>query len=128
MADDTTEAAPVYGVMAEFRNAPALLHAAERAYREGYRRLDAFSPLPVHGLAEAMGHTDKKVQRSVLAGGVTGAMPVFAVLLDGDDRGHRRHHVGLRAQRRRSPAEQLAGLHRADLRDHDSLRGDHGRW
>lgn len=81
MAHETTQATPVYGVMAEFKNAGALLHAAERTYREGYRRMDAFSPFPVHGLAEAMGHTDKHVQRAVLGGGVLGAMAGFSLCL-----------------------------------------------
>jgi hypothetical protein len=74
MIDDTTQATPFYGVMAEFRDSTALLHAAERAYRDGYRKLDAFSPFPVHGLAEAMGHKDKLVQLLVLAGGIAGAI------------------------------------------------------
>jgi hypothetical protein len=74
MAHEPTQPAPAYGVLAEFKDAGALLHAAERTYREGYRRMDAFSPFPVHGLAEAMGHADEHVQRSVLAGGVLGAM------------------------------------------------------
>ncbi len=46
----------IYGLMAEFdRAADDLLRAAGRIYREGYRAIDAFSPVPIHGLAEAMG-------------------------------------------------------------------------
>jgi len=70
---------PIYGVMAEFKSAGALLHAAERAYRDGFRRLDAFTPFPVHGLAEAIGHHDKHVQKAVLGGGVAGAIGGFSL-------------------------------------------------
>ena len=44
----------VHGLMAEFQNADALLEAAKKTYAAGYRRLDAFTPLPVHGLSEAV--------------------------------------------------------------------------
>lgn len=74
MAHDQQEKTPTYGLMAEFPSASALLHAAERTYGEGYRRIDAFTPFPVHGLAEAMGHHDKTVQRLVLLGGIAGAL------------------------------------------------------
>jgi hypothetical protein len=74
MAHDHNEKTPIYGLMAEFPSAGALLSAAERAYGEGYRRIDAYSPFPIHGLAEAMGHRDKMVQRTVLLGGIAGAL------------------------------------------------------
>ena len=45
----------IYGLMAEFDGPEALLEAAQRAYAEGYRRMDAYSPFPVDGLAEAIG-------------------------------------------------------------------------
>jgi hypothetical protein len=63
-----------YGLMAEFPDTDALLSAARRAYEAGYRRLDAFTPVPVHGLAEAMGHHDRKVQLAVLGAGVCGML------------------------------------------------------
>ena len=74
MAHEHQEKTPTYGLMAEFPSAASLLGAAERTYAEGYRRIDAFSPFPVHGLAEAMGHRDKAVQRTVLIGGIAGAL------------------------------------------------------
>lgn len=73
MAHEIHEPTGSYGVMAEFPSAASLLHAAERAYAAGYRKLDAFSPFPVHGLAEAMGHRDRTVQVLVLLGGIAGA-------------------------------------------------------
>ena len=75
----STPSTPIYGVMAEFRSADALLEAGGRAYREGYRVLDAFSPIPIHGMAEAIGQADKKVQRAVLAGGLAGMAGGFGL-------------------------------------------------
>lgn len=46
----------IYGVMAEFEDEEALLEAARRAYGAGYREMDAFTPFPVDGLAEVLGH------------------------------------------------------------------------
>ena len=48
---------PLYGVMAEFTDAERLLEAARLAYEQGFRHLDAYSPVPVEGLAEAIGFT-----------------------------------------------------------------------
>jgi hypothetical protein len=64
----------IYGLMAEFKDATQLLEAARRVYQQGYRHVDAFSPFPIHGLADAIGKTDKKVQRTVLAGGIAGLL------------------------------------------------------
>jgi hypothetical protein len=69
----------IYGVMGEFRGPEQLLAAARRAYAEGYRRLDAYSPFPVHGLAEAIGQADRKVQMAVLGGGVVGLVGGFGL-------------------------------------------------
>jgi len=37
----------MYGLLAEFEEPEALLEAAGRAYQEGYRKLDAYSPFPL---------------------------------------------------------------------------------
>lgn len=63
-----------YGMLAEFASPHELLHAAEQAYAEGYRELDAYSPAPVHGLAEAMGFRKTRVPLIVLLGGIAGAI------------------------------------------------------
>ncbi len=44
----------IYGILAEFDSADELLAATEKTFAEGYRKMDAYSPYPVHGLAEAM--------------------------------------------------------------------------
>jgi len=63
--------------MAEFDGPEALLDAAKRAYSEGYRRLDAFSPLPIEGLAEAVGFHRTGLPAIVLAGGLIGCCGGF---------------------------------------------------
>jgi hypothetical protein len=64
----------LYGLMAEFESPEELLAAAQRAYREGYRRLDAHSPFPIHGLAEAIGVRRTWLPLLVLIGGLLGAL------------------------------------------------------
>lgn len=65
---------PLYGVMAEFDDPGGLLDAARRAYEAGYRRMDAYSPFPVHGLAEAIGFRRTHLPLLVLVGGIAGGV------------------------------------------------------
>jgi hypothetical protein len=68
---------PVYGLMAEFTNPEALLAGARRAYAEGFRRMDAFTPFPVEGLAEAIGFHKTGIPLIVLIGGIIGCVGGF---------------------------------------------------
>jgi hypothetical protein len=43
-----------YGLLAEFDTPTQLVHAAQSAYDEGYRRMDCYTPYAVHGAAAAM--------------------------------------------------------------------------
>jgi Protein of unknown function (DUF3341) len=70
---------PTYGLIAEFASAAALLRAARSAHGAGYRRVGAYSPMPVEGLAEAMGPEDHRVAMLALAGGVVGGVSTFAL-------------------------------------------------
>ncbi|MGH7991547.1 MAG: quinol:electron acceptor oxidoreductase subunit ActD, partial [Limisphaerales bacterium] len=45
----------LFGLVAEFDSAAAVLRAAEKVRDAGYRRWDVFSPFPVHGLDKVMG-------------------------------------------------------------------------
>jgi Protein of unknown function (DUF3341) len=65
--------ASVYGLLAEFDSPEDLVAAGERAYADGYRRLDAYTPFPVHGLAEAIGFRTNRLPLLVLIGGIVGA-------------------------------------------------------
>jgi hypothetical protein len=64
--------AKTYGIMAEFRTAADILHAAEKVRDAGFRRWDAFTPFPVHGLDRAMGLKNSKVGWFSFLGGVVG--------------------------------------------------------
>jgi hypothetical protein len=50
-----SDADQVYGLLAEFSNPGALLHAAEAVREEEYQHFDTYSPFPIHGMDEAMG-------------------------------------------------------------------------
>jgi ActD protein len=68
-----------YGLLAEFRDPQTLLEAVRQARREGYRRMDAFSPYPVDGLAEALGVRATVVPLIVLVGGLLGGAGAYAL-------------------------------------------------
>lgn len=79
MAHDRAPAPPFYGLMAEFDSAQELLGAAERVREAGYTKADAFSPFPIHGLAEALGFRERSVAPIVLMGGITGALAGYGL-------------------------------------------------
>ena len=63
---------PLYGLLAEFENPEELLAAVRKAREAGYRRLDAFTPFPVEGLADALGFHATRVPLIVFIGGLIG--------------------------------------------------------
>jgi len=71
------ERIPLYGLMAEFGTPEALLDAARRSSREGFKRMDAYTPFPVDGLAEAIGFRRTRVPLIVLIGGIAGCLGGF---------------------------------------------------
>lgn len=64
----------LYGLMVEFVEHDQLLDAAKRAYGAGYREMDAYSPFPIDGLAEALGHEFSAVPFITLLGGMAGGL------------------------------------------------------
>jgi hypothetical protein len=64
----------LYGLMAEFATPDELLEAARAAHRAGYTRMDAYSPYPVEGLAEAIGFRQTRIPMVVLIGAIIGAV------------------------------------------------------
>ncbi len=71
---------PLFGLMAEFRTPTDLVAAAHRAYTAGYRRMDAYTPFPVDGLADAIGaHGRGRLPALVLLGGLAGAVGGYAL-------------------------------------------------
>jgi len=77
MPRDTTST--VYGVMAEFDDPNALVAAAHRAYHEGFRRMDAYSPFPIEELGEALGTRHTRLPLIVLIGGLCGGIGGYAL-------------------------------------------------
>ncbi len=61
------------GLLAEFDGPEALLAAAEKVRDAGYRRWDAHSPYPIHGIERAMGIRPTVLPWLVLGAGVGGA-------------------------------------------------------
>lgn len=74
MADDL-----LYGALAEFETPEALVEAARRTRREGYRDLDAFTPFPVDGLAKILRVIDRRPLWLGLIGACTGATIALAM-------------------------------------------------
>ena len=64
----------IYGMMAEFDTTSDLVAAARRTHEAGYRKIDAYSPFPVEGLADEIGFRKNAVPLIVLIGGVLGAI------------------------------------------------------
>lgn len=69
----------IYGLMAEFAQEETLLDAVKRTRQAGYERVDAYTPFPVEGLAEALGFHHNRLPLVVLAGGIVGGVVAFAL-------------------------------------------------
>ncbi len=67
------------GLVAEFNSAEQLVTAAQSLHASGYRKLDAFTPYPVEGLAEALGFTRTRLPLLVLIGGIIGGLSGFGL-------------------------------------------------
>ena len=67
-------AATMYGLLAEYPDVDSLISAAEKVRDAGYRKWEAYSPFPVHGLDTAMGHKPTILPWIVLGGGLTGML------------------------------------------------------
>ena len=70
---------PVYGLMAEFEDSTALVRAARRAHDEGFRKMDAYSPVPVEELHDALHIHDNRLPAIVLGGGIVGAVAGYGL-------------------------------------------------
>lgn len=70
---------PIHGIVAEYADPDDLLEAAEAARAAGFRKMDAYSPMPIHGLAEAVGHYDDRVPWSGFFGGLCGFLGGCAI-------------------------------------------------
>jgi hypothetical protein len=69
----------IYGLMAEYEDPNTLVLAAHKAYEEGYRKMDAFSPFPIEELSEAIGFHKNNLPLLVLIGGVLGCIGGYSL-------------------------------------------------
>jgi len=60
------------GLLAEFAHPGDLYAAVKAARKEGYSRLDTFSPFPIHGMDKAMGLGPSLLGYLAIVGGLTG--------------------------------------------------------
>mgnify|MGYP002624649151 CR=1 FL=1 len=71
--EPTTGQPALYGMLVEFEEPEDLVAAARRVRAAGYRRIDAYTPMPVHGLASALGIRRTRLPLIIATGGVIGA-------------------------------------------------------
>jgi hypothetical protein len=70
---------PIYGLVAEFDDANTLVTATRQAHEKGYRHMDAYSPFPIEGLADALGFRKTRLPLVVLVGGILGCLTGFGM-------------------------------------------------
>ena len=64
----------IYGLLAEFATIEALIEAIRAARREGYTRMDAYTPMPVEELTDALPIRRSRLPLIVLFGGLIGGL------------------------------------------------------
>ena len=69
----------LYGLMAEFETPTALVEATNRARLAGFRNMDAYSPIPIEDLNEALGLRRTRLPMLVLLGGILGGVGGYSL-------------------------------------------------
>ena len=64
--------ARLYGIIAEFPSPDRLLEAVKKTRAAGYQVMEAYTPYPIEGLVEAIGHGPSRLPLLVLIGGILG--------------------------------------------------------
>jgi hypothetical protein len=70
----------LYGLMAEFETPEDLIAATRQAYADGYRKMDAYTPMPIDGLPDALGSRRTYVSTLVFLGGLVGCVGGFGLM------------------------------------------------
>src|SRR5262249_6113891 len=65
--------------MAEFEDPTSLVAAAHKSYAEGYRSMDAYAPIPIEELHDALGAHHTRLPLIVLIGGIVGCVGGYAL-------------------------------------------------
>ena len=79
MSSHSTIENPLYGLMAEFETPGDLVAAARKTREAGFRKFDAYTPVPLHELDEAMDLHDNRVSLYTLIGGILGGTGGFTL-------------------------------------------------
>jgi hypothetical protein len=69
----------LYGLLAEFDSATAIVSAAREARRAGYVKVDAYTPFPIHELDSALQISRTRLPWLVLGGGIAGMLAGFGL-------------------------------------------------
>jgi hypothetical protein len=69
----------LFGVMGEFSTPEDLVAATKKVREAGYKHVEAYTPFPVEGLAEAVGFKWTAVPLLTLIGGVGGGLTGFGL-------------------------------------------------
>jgi len=69
----------LYGLVAEFDDPHEILHAALAARAAGYRRMETYTPFPVHGMPEALEFDDWRLPWLIFIAGITGGFTGLAL-------------------------------------------------
>ena len=73
MTTATVGHAGLYGLIAEYDTPEEVVAASQAARQQGYTRIEAYTPFPVEGLDDALGHQPTRLGFVVLAMGLIGA-------------------------------------------------------
>jgi hypothetical protein len=114
MSHDAHAAPTLHGIMAEFTTPAALVDATTKARLHGFRQMDAYSPIPIEELNDALGLRRTRLPRLVLLGGILGGSAVSA--------SNTGLHHRLSDEHRRAAVQQLAAVHPRHVRDHGPRR------
>jgi hypothetical protein len=70
---------PLYGVMAEFDSAQALVDASAKAVSAGFTRLEAYAPFPIEELNDIIHKKRTRLPTLILLGGLAGMATGFGL-------------------------------------------------
>lgn len=70
----------LYGIAAEFEDATLLVDAVKLARDKGYRKVETYSPYPIHEVDDILEHgPERRLPRLVLAGGLLGTLTAWGM-------------------------------------------------
>jgi len=79
MHDSEPASGAIFGLMAEFDSAQALLEAARKTVAAGFTKLEGYSPVPIEELNDVIHKRRTVLPKLVLAGGLTGMATGFTL-------------------------------------------------